>query len=48
MTRADFTAKLRACAPETVDADALIKALIDLPTAPDLTRITRHIPQLQT
>lgn len=48
MTRADFIAKLRACAPETVDADALIKALIDLPTAPDLTRITRHIPKMQS
>lgn len=44
MTRADFTAKLRACAPETVDTDALITALLDLPTAPDLTQITRHIP----
>ncbi len=48
MTRADFTAKLRACAPPDVDAEALILALQDLPTAPDLTRITRHIPQLQS
>lgn len=45
MTRDDFVAKLRACAPDTVDTDALITALLDLPTAPDLSRITRHIPQ---
>lgn len=48
MTRADFIAKLRACAPDDVDADALITALLDFPDAPDLTRITAHIPQMQT
>ncbi len=48
MTRNDFIAKLRVCAASTVDADALITALLDLPTAPDLTEITRLIPQMQT
>lgn len=47
MTRDDFIAKLRTCAPDAVDAVALIAALHDLPTAPDLTRITRHIPQIR-
>ena len=46
MDRADFVAKLHSCAPEKVDADALIAALLDLLTAPDLTQITRHIPQI--
>ncbi len=45
MTRDDFTAKLRACAPCAADSDALIAALHDLPNAPDLTGITRHILQ---
>lgn len=48
MTREDFTDKLRACAPGAVDQDALIAALLDLPTAPDLTQITRYIPQMLT
>ena len=48
MTRTDFTAKLRACATDDLKADSLITALTELPTAPDLTRITAHIPQMQT
>jgi len=46
MTRNDFCEKLRLCASPSVDVDALIDALSDLPNATDLTRITRHLPQL--
>lgn len=48
MTRADFFEKLRLCAPPTTDITVLTKALTDLPTAPDLTEITRHISQPKT
>ena len=48
MTRDDFIAKIHACAASSVDTDALTAALIDFPNAPDLTEITRLIPQMQT
>lgn len=48
MTRAGFIAKLHACARPDIDVKALSFALNDLPNAPDLTRITRHIPQIRS